>query len=118
MRTKTVRVQTKTKNLVCTRITFAPHRPQQKENQTNIGGSIEKCGAIGIGNEKPKKEFTTKPKAEHMHSKPSHVACGGQLRFTRETDDDVREILAVGAPLISPRSLLWVLSEVSEVWET
>lgn len=36
-------------------ITFAPHRPQQKENQTNSGGSIEKCGAIGIGNEKPKR---------------------------------------------------------------
>ena len=66
-------------------ITFAPHRPQQRENQTNSGGSIEKCGAIGIGNGKTKKVFTTKPKAEHKHSKPSHVACGGQLRFARET---------------------------------
>ena len=36
-------------------ITFAPHRPQQKENQTNSGGVIEKCGSIGIGNEKPKR---------------------------------------------------------------
>ena len=36
-------------------ITFAPHRPQQKENHTNIGGSIEKCGAIGKENEKPER---------------------------------------------------------------
>ena len=36
-------------------ITFAPHRPQQNENQTNSGGSIEKCGAIRIGDEKPKR---------------------------------------------------------------
>ena len=66
-------------------ITFAPHRPQQRENQTNSGGSIEKCGAIGIGNGKPKKVFTAKPKAEHKHSKPSHVAMRGTTQICRET---------------------------------
>ena len=39
-------------NLECgmNSITSAPHRPQQNENKTNSGGSIEKCDAIGLKN--------------------------------------------------------------------
>ena len=34
---------------------------RQRENQTPSGGSIEKCGAIGIGNGTTTKVFTTMP---------------------------------------------------------
>ena len=55
LRAKTVRVQTTTLNLVCTR--SPPHLTDRNKNEniTNSGGSIEKCDAIGLKNEKPKR---------------------------------------------------------------
>ena len=58
-------------------ITFAPHRPQQKENQTNIGGSIEKCGALFVGIRGRRTDVDSKGKKRdhvvHMPGPRSHL---------------------------------------------
>ena len=79
-------------------ITFAPHRPQQKENPTNSGGAIEKCGANGTGNEKPKRQSQKAEGRTHAFQAVARCMRGTTQIYPRNRHAHTYDVVLTTAP--------------------